>query len=132
MLLRALATVRNHSRLSFTRCSWFSFHNRQFCELRIPLEKASKANTHFPTRSHFHTGAGVAFDSGNDTIYAVSTAPGRAGIAVVRASGPACLNVSLPPTIPEHTDRYRYTKPSALINRLPSLDMHRCEHSTIH
>lgn len=29
-----------------------------------------------------------------DTIYALSTAPGRAGIAIVRISGPACLDVS--------------------------------------
>lgn len=28
-----------------------------------------------------------------DTIYAVSTAPGRAGIAIVRISGEACLDV---------------------------------------
>jgi tRNA modification GTPase len=29
----------------------------------------------------------------DDTIYALSTAPGRAGIAVIRISGPACLDV---------------------------------------
>ena len=31
--------------------------------------------------------------SHNDTIYALSTAPGRAAIAVIRISGPACLEV---------------------------------------
>lgn len=30
---------------------------------------------------------------GDSTIYALSTAPGRAAIAVVRASGPACVQV---------------------------------------
>lgn len=30
----------------------------------------------------------------NDTIYALSTAQGKAGIAVIRISGPACLDVS--------------------------------------
>src|SRR5690348_6515155 len=30
----------------------------------------------------------------NDTIYALSTAPGRAGIAIVRISGPGCADVS--------------------------------------
>ena len=30
---------------------------------------------------------------GNDTIYAVSTAPGRAGIAIVRITGPSSLDV---------------------------------------
>ena len=31
--------------------------------------------------------------SNEDTIYALSTAPGRAAIAIVRASGPACLDI---------------------------------------
>jgi hypothetical protein len=37
----------------------------------------------------------------NDTIYALSTGSGRAGIAIVRISGPSCLDVSspLPPTL---------------------------------
>ena len=35
-----------------------------------------------------------AAQSVGDTIYALSTAQGRAGIAVVRISGPACLEVS--------------------------------------
>lgn len=35
------------------------------------------------------------------TIYALSTAPGRAAIAVVRVSGPACVQVSqIPPIYP--------------------------------
>ena len=32
----------------------------------------------------------------DDTIYAVSTAPGRAGIAIIRISGPGCLDVCDP------------------------------------
>ncbi|RMZ76364.1 hypothetical protein DV738_g4982, partial [Chaetothyriales sp. CBS 135597] len=32
-------------------------------------------------------------EHGTDTIYALSTAPGRAAIAVVRISGPACLDI---------------------------------------
>jgi hypothetical protein len=37
----------------------------------------------------------IDYSSFNDeTIYAVSTAPGRAGIAIVRISGPSCLEVS--------------------------------------
>lgn len=32
----------------------------------------------------------------DDTIYAVSTAPGRAGIAIVRISGPSCMDVCRP------------------------------------
>ena len=38
----------------------------------------------------------------DDTIYALSTAPGRAAIAIIRVSGPACLEVWLytPFTLP--------------------------------
>src|SRR5689334_7473617 len=32
----------------------------------------------------------------NDTVYALSSAPGRGGIAVIRISGPGCLDVSAP------------------------------------
>lgn len=39
-------------------------------------------------------GRGLEFAAfGNDTIYAVSTAPGRAGIAIVRITGPSSLDV---------------------------------------
>lgn len=39
------------------------------------------------------------FTSGNrtDTIYALSSAQGKAGIAVIRISGPLCKRVSRPP-----------------------------------
>lgn len=36
------------------------------------------------------------------TIYALSTAPGRAAIAVIRVSGPACKQVSPPPLHVQH------------------------------
>lgn len=38
----------------------------------------------------------------DDTIYAVSTAPGRAGIAIIRVSGTGSLDVSesVPPPLP--------------------------------
>jgi hypothetical protein len=39
-----------------------------------------------------------AFTSADDTIYALSTAQGRAGIAVIRISGPRCLDVRTPST----------------------------------
>ncbi|RDL35261.1 Uncharacterized protein BP5553_07192 [Venustampulla echinocandica] len=43
-------------------------------------------STQSPRPSSTHT-------NGNDTIYALSTAPGRAGIAIVRISGPGCLEI---------------------------------------
>lgn len=44
----------------------------------------------------------------SDTIYALSTAPGRAAIAIVRVSGPACLDVykSLCPGKPDPQPRH--------------------------
>lgn len=40
----------------------------------------------------------------NDTIYALSTAPGKAGIAAIRISGPSCLDVSKKP-LPMHPSK---------------------------
>ncbi|OIW29955.1 P-loop containing nucleoside triphosphate hydrolase protein [Coniochaeta ligniaria NRRL 30616] len=50
--------------------------------------------------------AGLSFD--NDTIYALSSAQGRAGIAVIRISGPGCANVyaGLCPSKPPPKPRY--------------------------
>lgn len=41
----------------------------------------------------------------DDTIYALSTAPGRAGIAIVRISGPASIEVSYIPFLSVHTEQ---------------------------
>ncbi|KAB5563303.1 GTP-binding protein TrmE N-terminus-domain-containing protein [Coniochaeta sp. 2T2.1] len=50
--------------------------------------------------------AGLLFD--DDTIYALSSAQGKAGIAVIRISGPACLDIysRLCPTKPPPKPRY--------------------------
>lgn len=53
----------------------------------------------------------TSLSSDSDTIYALSSAQGRAGIAVIRISGPACSDVSLPPTAQQHRlTLYRYTR----------------------
>jgi len=46
----------------------------------------------------FHS---TSFRQEESTIYALSTAPGRAAIAVIRISGPACLQVMLPVHMPQ-------------------------------
>jgi tRNA modification GTPase len=53
---------------------------------------------------NFSSASAIDYSSFNDeTIYAVSTAPGRAGIAIVRISGPSCLEVStLHPRFTDH------------------------------
>jgi hypothetical protein len=69
---------------------------------------------------------------GNDTIYAVSTAPGRAGIAIVRISGPSCLDVrfSLPSKLAPPYKR-RSIIVSAPRNQLLNLDMLHYDHFPI-
>jgi tRNA modification GTPase len=64
--------------------------------------KSSVASTAAPSSiwtAHLHTGHSNI--SSDDTIYALSTAPGRAAIAVIRISGPGCLQVSLEHTVGE-------------------------------
>ncbi|PQE09474.1 hypothetical protein CJF31_00004341 [Rutstroemia sp. NJR-2017a BVV2] len=46
-----------------------------------------------PLHAHFSTQADNGLTFATDTIYALSTAPGRAGIAIIRISGPACLDI---------------------------------------
>jgi hypothetical protein len=131
MLLSVSTTARIYSRFSSRQLFRLAVAPRQY----IPLKVVSNLHSVSPqlfNKSYFHAEAGGSFDPSNDTIYAVSTAPGRAGIAIVRVSGPACLKVGLPGTSLQHTDWYRYTKPSALSNHLLSPDMLHCEHSMIH
>lgn len=73
----------------------------------------------------------------NDTVYALSSAPGRAGIAVIRISGPSCLDVyrSLCPgkqspkpryaavrqlCDPEHRDKARTLDSEAMVLYFPA------------
>ncbi|KAK7731770.1 mitochondrial splicing system protein [Cytospora paraplurivora] len=54
----------------------------------------------------------IAGQAKNDTIYALSSAQGRAGVAVIRMSGPACLDVyrSLCPQKPLPKPRYAHLR----------------------
>jgi tRNA modification GTPase len=68
---------------------------------------------------------------GDSTIYALSTAPGRAAIAVVRISGPACVPVCDPNhRKPPNTNKTRYTKASVQTHPSPSPAMQPFAHST--
>lgn len=70
--------------------------------------------------------------SGDDTIYALSTAPGRAGIAIVRISGPSCLEVC--PAFPHQCHKpnipSRYTQHSVPVKGTQNIDMQVSEPST--
>ena len=48
-----------------------------------------------PVRRFSESTGGSGFQAFDDTIYALSTANGKAGIAVIRISGPSCIDVSL-------------------------------------
>lgn len=77
-------------------------------------------------RAH-HSNAFVktSVNAGETTIYALSTAPGRAAIAVIRISGPACVEVSLTQTLfgtrcISNIESFRYTTASAPPNLSPN------------
>ncbi|KAM7197020.1 GTP-binding protein TrmE N-terminus domain containing protein [Naviculisporaceae sp. PSN 640] len=100
--------VRNPSRFSrvqhLTRqiqpCFQFPLaHSRQSDVRRILGHDGS---------SHFHTSSQRSISSDSDTIYALSSAAGKAGIAVIRVSGPECVDVynGLCPTKPLPKPRY--------------------------
>lgn len=95
MLQNASATARRCSRLACRISYQFNSHSRRNGELRLTskISRASAFNLKALKRSYLHTEAGGSLGRDNDTIYALSTASGRAGIAVVRISGPSCLNV---------------------------------------
>ncbi|KAG4025702.1 hypothetical protein MFRU_052g00210 [Monilinia fructicola] len=59
-------------------------------------------------KAFFHTRTETPYGFVDDTIYALSTAHGRAGIAVIRISGSACLDIyrSLCPSKPIPKPRY--------------------------
>ncbi|KAH8689670.1 GTP-binding protein TrmE N-terminus-domain-containing protein [Talaromyces proteolyticus] len=67
--------------------------------LSLPKHQIAKPETHSSLR-RFHSSSRSSlsaspphFFNGDSTIYALSTAPGRAAIAVIRISGPACLQI---------------------------------------
>lgn len=54
-----------------------------------PARPIATAKSHAPAQSQNGT------EGLESTIYALASAPGKAGIAVIKVSGPACLQVSL-------------------------------------
>ncbi len=58
----------------------------------LPTIQVSRYRTVFSTGRE-DQGYGQSVDEGGPTIYALSTASGRAAIAVIRISGPRCVEV---------------------------------------
>ena len=76
-------------------------------------------------RSLLHTRSESKNEFLDDTIYALSTAPGRAGIAIIRISGSACLDVWYPPFTWRVycTEYYRSIKACVRLNQFQDHDM---------
>lgn len=79
-----------------------SSHSSVCRPLRSAVSRHRHVHTSIPQRSqgrnfrYDQTANGIDFIAGpskDDTIYALSSAQGRAGIAVIRVSGPACLDI---------------------------------------
>jgi hypothetical protein len=82
---RTLST--NALRGQYERCA--------VCAQLLPVQRRSARNARDRKRNDlkdFHSGF-ASTSQAPDTIYALSTAAGRAAIAVIRVSGPACLDV---------------------------------------
>lgn len=94
-LLRGLNCKANRSRVFLSPFYISKCNDQLFTQpLRYSIASVSKPYSH----QSWHT-QNPEFVSGlpiiDDTIYALSTAQGRAGIAVIRISGPSCLEVSV-------------------------------------
>ena len=104
------------------KCTKSSPHNRRF----LTRQFASR----FRAQEYSET-----FKSHQDsTIYALSTAPGRAGIAIVRISGPLCFKVQAPTSQALYVSSLiwpRSTLHYALASLSQSRDMHLCGPYTI-
>lgn len=94
-LLRRLNCKANRSRVFLSPFYISKCNDQLFTQpLRYSIASVSKPYSY----QSWHT-QNPEFVSGlpiiDDTIYALSTAQGRAGIAVIRISGPSCLEVSV-------------------------------------
>jgi hypothetical protein len=110
LLSRSLSTVIPHS------STWIS--------PKVHLSRVQYCTRLLPKYSH-SVAKPIAYSV--DTIYALSTAEGRAGIAIVRVSGPSCLAVRFLPNsihlVRHRPDQNRFTKHCVHPNQYPDLDM---------
>ncbi|EFX01716.1 mitochondrial GTPase [Grosmannia clavigera kw1407] len=82
-------------------------HGFAACRLSLLAASRWKAAVSDARQRHLHLAA-TSLAADQSTIYALSSAPGKAGIAVIRVSGPACLQVrrALCPTAAQLKPRY--------------------------
>ena len=89
-LLNPVCFIRNIERTSQTHV--FSCRGHLFRPVTL-LSTRKKYDTFRPCHPTQAKGIHSLIKNGEPTIYALSTAPGRAAIAIIRISGPACLTV---------------------------------------
>ncbi|KAK3391978.1 hypothetical protein B0T20DRAFT_70298 [Sordaria brevicollis] len=115
MFRHALRRAATHRPGGFSRATSQRLPRQQHCLIRIATRsyhgrRASALNAVSGVKGHGgnHGDSGLSVFTKDDTIYALSSGAGRAGIAVIRISGPGCLDVynSLCPTKPIPKPRY--------------------------
>ena len=135
MLQNALSKARFSSR-NVSRNSLIPIAHHWSSTLRISSSGSrsvskTSSSAPYPTSRHRGTTADT-LSYGDDTVYALSTAPGRAGIAIVRISGPSCLEARYyHPLSWISLIKYRYTKACALPSHFQNCDTRPFELCTI-
>jgi len=113
MLQNAASTARLCVRLAIRRPCRIAITNRRYTALKwisTPgFQPHLPASQTCAIRSYTNTSEPVV----DETIYALSTAQAKAGIAIVRISGPAWLDVSFLAPSPNYPNKHRYTTASA-------------------
>ena len=92
--LLCLSSVTNSSRC--LQPTWLRFPLRRFANWpqAVDHQQISPKRQNPSPSSYYHREETAVGNAASDTIYALSTASGRAAIAVIRISGPACTQVS--------------------------------------
>lgn len=85
-------SVSTAHRVATTNLRSATCSRRRFGHTSVLLSKTPASPFENDQRSRHNIGI-IAGQAKNDTIYALSSAQGRAGIAVIRISGPACLDI---------------------------------------
>lgn len=124
--LNAYRIVRSNSRLN---------HGSLKFVPHLQSQQSWPQIAHRPRSENYATSKGESrfLPKNESTIYALSTAPGRAAIAIIRISGPACMNVcDRPKNHDKEIISNRFTMGFAQENRPRSRDMRHFAHCTIH
>ena len=126
LFISSVRFIRNIERTSQTHVFGCRGH---LCRPVAPSSARKKNDTFRPLHSTQAKGIHSLIKSREPTIYALSTAPGRAAIAIIRISGPACLTVyralcpwTSPPK-PRYATLRTLFEPSVTLTDIQDLDV---------